>query len=205
MKFKKFFFRGLVIILPLWITLYIVWLLFNLIGGFTRPFLKPIVFAFFQEKEYVKFILDLISFFLTIFVIYIGGVLTTNIFSKKILLNIENILLHIPILKGIYSGAKKLVEYLSGTKDFYKSYKKVVLIEFPRKGIFSIGFITNEIILNENKLCVFIPTTPNPTTGYFLIVSNEDIIPLDITIEDAIKMIVSGGIILPKKFTKKYE
>jgi len=199
-KIQRYFLTGLIVILPLWITIVVFKFAFKWISGATKPVLEPILELFF-EKEPRAFVISVLSFFLTLIVIYIVGILASNIVSKRILLLFENLLIRIPILREIYTSARQLIQLLFVKK---KIYRQVVLIEFPRKGIYSIGFVTSEIG-KENKsdlVTVFVPTTPNPTTGFLLVLPKQDITPIDINIDDAIKLIISGGIITSERIKK---
>ena len=200
-QFKKFFVSGLIAILPLWLTLYILWILFTWIGSLTRPFLRPIFYLVVEKETDITLLLQITSFFLTLIVVYLVGVLVTNIASKKLMVSMENILLRIPILRSIYLAVRKLIQYLFSAQQQFKEYRRVVLLEFPKKDVYQIGFVTSEQIMTDksgNKLvCVFIPTTPNPTTGWLAIVSEQELIPVKLNIDQAIKMILSGGIIHP--------
>ncbi|MFN3966362.1 MAG: DUF502 domain-containing protein [Endomicrobiia bacterium] len=194
-NFRKYFIRGLIVVLPLWISLFILWLIFKWISNVTRPFLAPI-FELFFEKEPASFLLTITSFLVTIFAIYIAGILATNIASRKILSKIEAILIKIPFLRGIYTSAREFVQFIFSKQI---KYHRVVLVEWPRKGIFTIGFVTSEPSSNSEKekfLSIFVPSTPNPTTGYFFLIPEKETIPLEISIEEALKMIISGGVVI---------
>ncbi len=195
-NFRKYFITGLIVILPLWISLFILWIIFKWIGNVTKPFLGPI-FEIFFDKEPASFLLTITSFVVTILVIYISGLLATNIVSRKILSKIEDILIKIPFLRGIYTSAREFVQFVFSKKQ--RKYHRVVLVEWPRKGIFTIAFVTSELTLENEKekfLGVFVSSTPNPTTGYFFIVNEKETVPLDISIEEAFKIIISGGIVI---------
>ncbi|MDI6640967.1 MAG: DUF502 domain-containing protein [Elusimicrobiota bacterium] len=196
---RRYFITGLIAILPLWITIVVFRFAFKWISGFTKPILEPVLELFFA-KEPRAFLISVLSFFFTILGIYIVGILASNIVSRRILLSFENLLAHIPILREIYSSARQLIQLLFVKK---KIYRQVVLVEFPRKGIYSVGFVTSEITkTKEDKdalVTVFLSTTPNPTTGFLLILPKNDVIPLDINVDEAIKLIISGGIISSEK------
>lgn len=201
--FKKYFLTGLAAILPLWITIYILWVIFKLIGSLTAPFLRPI-YTFWLGKEITPILLRLSSFVLTLFIIYITGLIASNIAGKRFLLFIEKLFIRIPLLRPLYSAVRKLVQYIFTEKVTYRS---VVVVEYPRKGTYSMGFVTSEQVIsmyNPDKvelISVFIPTTPNPTTGVFLLVPKDDVIPVDITLDEAFKIIISGGVILSGAIT----
>lgn len=202
-NFKNYFLTGLITILPLWLTLFIIWLMFKWISGITAPFLKTFFLIF--GKELGGYLVNTISFFLTIFFIWTTGFLATHIFGRRLLLSIESILLKVPVLREIYLSVRKFIQFFTQKKAF----RRVVLVEFPRKGVYSVGFITVEASgeiqekTPSNVFSVFIPTTPNATTGFLIMVPSEDIIPLDIGVDEAIRLIISGGIIVPDKKIRK--
>lgn len=199
-KIKKYFLTGLVTILPLWITVYILWLVFKLISSFTYPILSPIVHSLnLFEREQINWLLRLVSFFLTLIIIYSLGLIASNLVGKKFLLRIETYLFRLPVLKDIYQAIRKLVQYLFIKRPVFQ---QVVLVEFPSPGIHSIGFVTAETseelitkTLNKKLVNVFIPTVPNISTGFFIMVSPEKIIRLNIPFDEALRLIVSGGIL----------
>jgi uncharacterized membrane protein len=131
-------------------------------------------------------------------VIFLLGLVGTNILGRRILANFESLLLRLPLVRTVYSGAKQVVETFQGPG---RSFQRVVLIEYPRKGVWALGLVATErhdslrLFPSEIVVTVFIPTTPNPTSGYLVIVSPEDVKEIDFTVEEAFKFIVSGGII----------
>jgi uncharacterized membrane protein len=199
-KIKKYFLTGLLTILPLWITIYILWLLFRLIAGFTYPLLSPIIHstALF-EKEQVTWLIRLISFFLTLIIIYLVGLTANNLLGRRILLTIERYLFQVPLIRDIYQAIRKFIQHLFIKRS---AFRQVVLVEFPSSGIYSIGFITSEnsepgitSVLNKKLVNVFIPTTPNISTGFLVMIEPEKIIKLDISFDDALRLIISGGVL----------
>ncbi|MBN1383792.1 MAG: DUF502 domain-containing protein [Elusimicrobia bacterium] len=196
---KKNFLTGLVIILPFLLTIYIIWFTFKLVGRFFTPFFTSF-FETFLLIELPDSLIIFISALVTLFLIWLVGLFASNIIGKTILRWAEGLLLKIPMARGLYDAIRKL------TKVFFmdtKTFQRVVLIEYPRKGIYSVAFITSETkgelqeLINEDVVNVFIPSTPNPTTGYFLLIPKSDIIPLKMSVDDAVKVIISGGIIVP--------
>jgi uncharacterized membrane protein len=133
--------------------------------------------------------------------ILLAGVLATNILGKKIVELWEYFLKRVPVVRNIYSVFKSVVDTVSlqGKENF----RRVVLIEFPRKGQYSLAFVTGvtpgeiQEVTQQNVVNVYVPTTPNPTSGYLLLVPEEDIIPLSMSVEDGMKMIISGGLYSP--------
>ena len=130
------------------------------------------------------------------------GYITKNIIGKKITRSINRVIGKLPIVKHIYTTINQIVSLISSDKG--NTYKRAVAVEYPRKGIYSIGFLTSEtneaLSKSEGKdLCnIFIPTSPNPTSGMFICVEKKDVIFLDMKIDDAVKLIISGGVIVPE-------
>lgn len=138
---------------------------------------------------------------LTGLVVYLTGMLAANLVGRRLLRGWDAILQRIPLVRSIYGGAKSFTEVILG--DSGQSFKQVVLIEYPRKGIYSIGFLTATELAevqartSEPVVCVFVPTTPNPTSGFILLVPRQDVIFLDMDVEAAVKMVVSLGVVVP--------
>ena len=190
----KLFRNGFLTILPIALTIVIFKITLNLIISWLEP-LKPLVPTY-LDIPYGEVIL-------AILIIFLFGTILKIFVMRSIINAIENFLIKLPLVRPIYSGIKQLVQAFSAHDKI--TFKKVVLIEFPRKGIYSVGFLTSELApdLAPNKeekfYNIFIPTTPNPTSGYFIILPERDIIIISITRQDAMAMIISGGIIQPKK------
>ena len=145
----------------------------------------------------------IIAVIIIILTIIITGLAMRNVIGKKIAQNIDKLFSNIPLVKPIYTTILQ-IRHLMFTSNT-KAYQKVVLIEYPRKGIYSLGFLTNrenklfEDILEGKKLLnIFVPTSPNPTSGMFIMVEANSVQELNIKIEDAVKLIISGGAIVPK-------
>lgn len=197
-KLRRYFFAGLVTILPLWLTLYILWVVFKLISNVTRPFLAPL-FAVFFGRDPVTFLVQISSFILTLAIVLLVGLLATDIAGKKVLFSVENMIIRIPLLRNVYLSVRKLTQYVFTKKS---QYRQVALIEWPRKGLISVGFITAEFTSSDKRkmATVFIPTTPNPTSGWFVVVPEEELRIIDMSVDDALKMIISGGVARPHGF-----
>jgi len=191
---ERQFLAGLAILLPIGLTLYIVWILFTLVSNALSPLLIRIPLL--QELPLV--VVRVISFLITFLIIWLIGLVTTNIIGRKILKLTEVILLKAPIINRIYQTIRQIIQTIVVSKT---ALREVVLVEYPRKGVYTIAFVTN--IYEEGgkrKFSLLIPTTPNPTTGFFAIVPEEEVIPLKMTVEEGMKMIVSAGIIAPEEY-----
>ena len=194
---RRYFVTGLIIVLPTLLTLYIVWMLFSLVGGLLSPFLG-VVLRDVVATDLAAPLTTLLSVLVTATLIYLVG-MTGTLFSQRIFQWAETLFARIPVVRGIYTSVRQLTD-LFAVKD--ASFKKVALVEFPREGIYSLCFITSRRRFDipgrpGRAVSVLIPTAPVPTAGFFLLVPEEEIIPVDISVDEAMKMIISGGAITP--------
>ncbi len=200
--FKSNFLAGIITILPLFIT----YLFFAWIMKFLYRKLDFIPQKLFPGNFLLTIAFEFVLLLIIIFGIYIFGIITSHYMGKQLLSLSERVLNRIPFIRTIYTGSKQIVNsFMANNK---KKFMEVVLIEYPRKGIYGLGFVTGKIKLSEKRksrelVLVFIPTTPNPTTGYLGIFKQSDVIKLKMTIDAAIKLIISGGIIGDKTLYKK--
>jgi len=192
---KKFFgvmFAGLGAILPITITVYILYKLFIIIDG---------VFANFVTRIIGYRVLG-IGFLMTVAIVFAIGLVAKAYMGQKVINTADRIFNKIPVAQNIYGTVRDISNSLL-TKDKI-SFKKPVLIDYPRKGVHAIGFITNEKSLSTDgsMMPVFIPTTPNPTSGFLLFYKRKDIQYLDMTVDEAIKIIISVGVIIPEEIDR---
>jgi uncharacterized membrane protein len=198
-RIRNIFIAGLLVILPIGITYFILSFLFNNLDNLLSPILTNLL-IFIGLPIPPGYRIPGLGFIATILIVFFVGLLTTNIFGRKVVKFGELILEKIPVVRGVYAGAKQVINTIAHTE---KAFRQVVMVEFPRKGIYSIGFITSECkgeiqyLTNKEVINVFLPTTPNPTSGFLIFVPKNDVIPLSMTVEDGIKLIISGGIITP--------
>ena len=139
---------------------------------------------------------------LSLLLLLLTGVVVKNLFGGRMVGGLESLVRRIPVIGPVYSGAKTFSETV--LTDQGSSFKQVVMVEFPRKGVFSIGFITSEDLEEvqartaQDVTCVFVPTTPNPTTGFIILVPRDEVVRLDMTVDDAFKMLLTLGVVVPK-------
>ena len=195
-KISNNFFKGILISAPIIITLYIAWGLIKFFDKKASPLLGTFPF------EIPGFGL------ITVFVFFaIIGFITTGLLGRIFSSFIEKVLSKMPVLRNIYSGLKQLFEAILAKKS--NSFREVVLLEYPRKGISAMGFLTGDTRGEVNRktknqmVNVFLPTTPNPTSGFLLFVPKKDILRLTMTVEEGIKMIISAGMLTPSENQKK--
>ncbi len=190
---KKYFITGLLVITPLWGTYLILKALFLTLDGVLGGLLRT----------YFPYYVPGLGVIVLILIILLAGVFATNFLGRKVFDLWESFLQHVPVIRNVYSLVKSIVDTLSiQGKD---KFNRVVLIEFPRKGQYSIAFVTGvtkgeiQELTKEKVVNIYVPTTPNPTSGYFLLVPENEIIPLSMSVEDAMKMIISGGLYTPSE------
>ena len=187
---------GILIVVPLWLTYVALKFFFGILDG---------VFAPLVERSF-GFSIPGLGFVLLIAFLYLVGMITSNILGKSLVHFWESILNKIPLVKNIYQGAKQLIHTISNSKTM--GFKRVVFIEYPRHGLFAVGFVTNSFVdqgTSKRYSIVFLPTPPNPINGMFEIVPEADLIETNLTIEDGIKMVISAGIVTPQNVATRQE
>lgn len=194
-KLRRYFFTGLILVLPLFITFYVLFLSFKFVDGILGGFINNYL------RANWGFFVPGIGIFLGILIVWLAGFIATHFLGKRVLFALETRFTALPGARQIYPAAKQIVSFLF-SKD-KAAFKQVVLVEYPCKGIWSIGFITNDSFAEANKKTgrdlthVFIPSTPGPWSGFLVLIPRDDVRHLDISVEDGIKLIVSGGILKP--------
>ena len=190
---KHYIITGLLSILPIALTY---WIILKLFHFFSNPGAKIVAIIF--KDDVPQYIPEFAGFTLTISFIYITGLLISNVLGKQIYLWLEKILSRIPFVNTIYKTIKQITSHLSGPER--QAFKKVVFIEYPRKEIWTIGMVTGESKNNNGDLFyhIFIPTTPNPTSGYLLYIPQKDTRQTNMSTEEGMKIIISGGMLAPK-------
>lgn len=189
-KLKRQFFSGLILFLPLSLTAYFIHLFFLLVSQTLLPVLSRQPFI-----EIPPAAIRPLSFVLTISLIWVLGLIAGNFIGKRIVGWFETGVRHIPVFSGLYEAIQKVTEAFFGVNSIYQS---AVLIQYPRQGVFTFGFVTSELRGknfgdDRDFVCVFIPTVPNPTSGMLIYVPKGETIPLDISIEEVAKILVSHG------------
>jgi uncharacterized membrane protein len=198
---KTYIITGLIVIIPLWLMYFIIALLFKWVSSFTLPVIK----YFLVDNYWIQIVGKISSFCLSIISIVLLGFIANRAFGKKTLVSIEKLIEKLPIFGTVHSAAKQFVNFIFG-KDTKKSFKKVVFIRYPAKDFYSIAFLTGEQkVGNEKRLCVFMPTTPNPTTGYLILTKEEDIVYTNYSVEQAFQFVISVGVIEMDKNNKKIQ
>jgi uncharacterized membrane protein len=192
---------GLLVVLPIFVTFFVIKFLFNVIGGILSPVVTKtfIYFGFSPSSTIDEFIVTAIAFVLTFAALYFIGAIATNFFGKLILRVFETVVHNTPIIKNVYTSSKKLIEIIS--LPGRQSFKRVVIVEYPRIGMKAFAFATGSLKTKDGTelSSIFIPTTPNPTSGFLIYLPERDIEETDLSIEEAMKLIISGGILIPDR------
>ena len=198
-KIKNSFLAGLATIVPLALTVYVLQVVFKItitLGGKVSEPLKQIVDVTFPGFNLLSSIIGLIFVIISLILV---GALARNVLGRRVVTWMEGIFKNIPLIGMIYTTSKQIIESISGGGAH--SFEKVVYIEYPRKNIWTLGFVTSESTnqANEEFYHLFVPTTPNPTSGFFLIVPQEDTLDAKVDVEEGFRMIVSSGIVASNK------
>jgi uncharacterized membrane protein len=196
-RLRTYFFAGVLITAPVSLTIYLAWLFITFVDERVFSLLPPE----YNPETYFRFSIPGIGLLLALVGLTLIGALTAGILGRAINQLFEGILNRLPVIRSLYGAIKQIMETVLANKS--SAFRECVLIEYPRKGIWTLGFITGtskgevQDKTAEEVINVFVPTTPNPTSGFLLFVPAQDIIRLKMPIEDGLKLVVSGGIVTP--------
>jgi len=203
-RIKVNFFTGLLIVVPVALTF---WVLYFIVNKLNLLLLEPIMKIFqiwLPDRVSVDLLTKAAIFFILLGLLTLIGLAARIIFIRKVFGFGENILYKVPMISTIYKGLKEMSEaFLSSHRSIFK---KVVLLQYPKNGVYAIGFVTSETKgeaqekTKEKVINVFVPTTPNPTSGMLVLVPESDVVVLDMSVKDGMKMIISGGAVTPKAY-----
>ncbi len=195
---KRYFITGLLIWVPLGITF---WVLRLLIGTMDQTLL--LLPKSFRPEAIFGFYIPGFGVILTLLVVFLTGLFTTNIIGQRLLMFWEGLLSRIPVVKSIYYSVKQVSDTLFSSNG--EAFRKALLVQYPREGSWTVAFLTGQPggdvanHLQGDHVSVYVPTTPNPTSGFFLIMPRKDVIELDMSVDDALKYIISIGVVPPGK------
>lgn len=184
-RLKNYFITGLLVLIPISLTIYILRIMIGVV----------------EKVSPIKLPVPGLGLFITLGIVLGTGFVAKSVIGSWMMHSGENLLYRIPIVKNIYQGTKQLSNALFAPKG--NKFRSVVLLEYPRKGIYSLAFVTGSAkgILQEkiqkNMINLFVPTTPNPTSGFYLMVPEDDLIKLEMNVEEAFKVLISGGLYYP--------
>jgi uncharacterized membrane protein len=192
---RRYFLAGLLVFLPLAITLWFIGWVIGLLDSVLAVLPDAL-----HPNAYLPFAIPKLGAVVTLLLILFLGVLTSGVATRRFLAVWESLFIQIPVFRGIYTAAQKLVQTFLGQSN---AQRQVVMIEYPRTGVYTVGFAMGrawahlEDKMNAPLVNVFVPTTPNPTSGFFLLVPSNEVTPLNMTMEEALKLITSSGLITP--------
>jgi uncharacterized membrane protein len=195
-KFKKSFrtklFAGIITLIPIIVTIYVFKIFISFFDNMIGPVLNPLMI------RYLGFKIPGLGLVTGILLIVLLGIFTTNIVGRSFIHMLENWVDKIPMIRTVYSTSKKILNSFQISQD---SFEKVVFFEFPRKGIWSMGFVTGETLGRDGTkfYSIFLPTTPNPTSGWMIFVPETEVIPSNLPVDQGLQTLISAGSIVPEK------
>lgn len=199
-RLRNYFLTGLVIAAPISITIYLTWAFVS----FVDKKVKPLIPEIYNPDTYLPFSIPGVGLFFAILSLTILGFITANYLGRSIIASGERLLSRMPLIRNLYSGLKQIFE--TALSQQQKSFQHAGLIEYPRKGIYAVVFISTEAKGevkdklqkgDDDVIGVFLPTTPNPTSGFILFIKKSDVIILDMSVEEAAKLVISAGLVTP--------
>ncbi len=196
---RNHFLAGLAVVIPIAVTIFLIGLVVRKVDSWVKPLIPPQ----YNPDTYLNFPVPGIGLLISIIMIWFLGVVATNFFGSRLLRLGESLLERVPVVRPIYGTIKQIVTAITSQKD--RAFQEVCLVEYPRKGLYAIGFITKELggapahVLGGGYVSVFVPTTPNPTSGFLLFVKRSDLSVLDMTVEEGIKMVISSGMVASER------
>ena len=196
-RLRTYFFAGILVTAPISITFYLAWLLIS----FVDRRVTPLIPEQYNPENYLPFTIPGLGVVVMVVVLTLIGAVTAGFVGRLWMRVSERFLGRMPVIRSIYGAIKQIIETIVAQKS--QAFREAVLVEYPRRGIWAIGFMTGKTegevqnLTKESVTNVFLPTTPNPTSGFLLFVPTKDLVPLSMTVEEAIKMVISGGIVTP--------
>jgi len=198
LRFRNYFITGIIVVAPITLTIYLISLVVSLID----EKIVPLIPSHYNPETYLPFAIPGIGVLIMVVVLTLIGWLTTGLVGRTIVRVGENLLDRMPVVRTIYSALKQIFETVFTQNS--RAFRDVVLISYPRQGCWAIGFATGttkgevQDAIQDEVVNVFLPTTPNPTSGYLLFLPKKDVIFLDMTVEQGIKLVISGGVVTPE-------
>jgi uncharacterized membrane protein len=194
---RRYLIAGILLAIPLWLTFVVVRLLFNLLRGVSQPALSWLV-------DWPDWALAIVSVVITVLGLYLLGMFGTWVIGKRLVGAFDRLMERIPLVQTVYGGAKKLLNVMQTAPD--TDQQRVVLVEFPHPGMRSVGLVTRILTDTEtgqDYAAVYVPTTPNPTSGFLELVPMDRVYPSNMTMDEAMTFIISGGAVNPARFVEK--
>lgn len=197
-RLRAYFFAGMLVTAPAAITFYMAWLLISWIDQSVTSLLPPQ----YNPNEILPFSVPGLGLIILVVFLMMVGMLTAGMIGRLVVKAGESVLARMPVVRSIYGAVKQIFETVLAQQS--SAFRQVVLVEYPRRGIWALGFVSGvtkgevQNLTAEECVNVFLPTTPNPTSGFLLFVPRSELVVLTMTVEEGIKMVVSGGIVTPK-------
>ncbi len=197
-RLRRYLIAGLLVWLPLGVTVLVI----KALVGFMDQWL-PLLPPRWQPDTLLGFHLPGVGVLLSVLVVFVTGVLAANLFGRQLVAAWESLLGRIPLVNTLYSSVKQLAETMFSSSG--QSFRKVLLIEYPRKGLWTLAFQTSTDVgeaqrkIGSDVVNVYVPTTPNPTSGFFLMVPREEVVELEMSVDEGLKMILSMGAVVPRQ------
>ncbi|MFP6706965.1 MAG: DUF502 domain-containing protein [Alphaproteobacteria bacterium] len=201
-RLRNYFLTGIIVTAPIVLTIYLTWQFIDWVDSQAIPLL-PVKY---NPENYLPFSLPGLGLVIAIVILTFVGFLTANIFGRTLLKTGERLVNRMPVVRTIYGALKQILETVLSQSS--NSFRQAVLVEYPRRGIWTIAFVTGDtegevaMRLDDDMINIYVPTTPNPTSGFLLMVPHRDLIYLDMPVEDAAKYIISIGVIAPEMEAK---
>lgn len=199
--FRNAFLTGLLLLAPLVVTLWALAAIIDIVGGTFRPIFLFYLPDWLREHSYLNLLWDIIATLLVVLIVTGLGYVSRYVFGKYLLSVAERAVQSIPGVNALYSTVKQIVQTFSSQRR--DLFSKVILVEFPRKGIWVIAFLTNQnqrepqTKTGQEVWTVFVPTSPNPTSGFLVMIPRSDIVELEMSVGEGMKMVISGGAVIP--------
>ena len=197
-RLRNYFLTGIIVTAPIALTIYLTWQFIDWVDSQAIPLLP----AKYNPENYLPFSLPGLGLLISVVILTFVGFLTANIFGRTLLRTGERLVNRMPVVRSIYGAFKQILETVLSQSS--NSFRQAVLVEYPRRGIWTVAFVTGETEgevaqrLDDEMINIYVPTTPNPTSGFLLMVPRRDLIFLDMPVEDAAKYVISIGVIAPE-------
>jgi len=201
--FRRSFLTGLAALLPITVTIFILWQLYRLVDGYCRPLGNFIYsWALGGEAKVNPILATIVSLAMVAVIVYLVGRLAVTYLGRLFFTWVDKISLKFPVIRAIYPYAKQITEFIFADKKM--KFTRAVAVEYPRKGIYSLGFVTADSLSRvprkdgKKNVNVFIPSSPTPFTGYVIFVPEDELVDLDLDVDEALRLTVSGGVLVPE-------
>ena len=198
-RLRNYFFAGVLVTAPIAVTAWVAWAFIEFVDSRVMPLIPPR----WNPETYLPFSVPGLGLLVVIFVLLVVGMLTAGVIGRMLMAQGERLLAQVPVIRSVYSALKQIFETVLAQRS--TAFRQVALVEYPSRGIWAIGFITarakGEVqrLLGGDVASIFVPATPNPTTGFLLFVPNKDVNVLEMTVEQGLKLVISGGIVVPPR------